>query len=214
MLYGIFSHIYDDFEVEGYTEDLDEANKYCAVNSGCEIRPLERLKSDIDYDKYEFVYLYNIIFEGSANGEYKRNGISDYTQECNYCKCYVKNINLYNKIDYFPKWWHDEGLGLISFKIFIKEKSVELAYSTAETYMKDLLSRGNGKITLENVRTMNDEFSKEYRIEQERIKAEIERKNKTMALEGKIRKLKNDIKNKEDDLQKLKEEYEKEIGSK
>lgn len=35
-----------------------------------------------------------------------------------------------------------------------------------------------------------------------------------MAPEGKIRKLKNDIKNKEDDLQKLKEEYEKEIGSK
>ena len=80
--------------------------------------------------------------------------------------------------------------------------------------MKDLLSRGNGKITLENVRAMNNEFSEEYRIEQERIKAEIERKNKTRALEGKIRKLKNDIKNKEDNLRKLKEEYEKEIGSK
>ena len=67
---------------------------------------------------------------------------------------------------------------------------------------------------LENVRAMNNKFSEEYRIEQERIKAEIERKNKTRALEGKIRKLKNDIKNKEDNLRKLKEEYEKEIGSK
>ena len=212
MLYGVFSHIYDDFEVDGYTEDLDEANKYCAVNSGCEIRPLERLKSDIDYNKYEFVYWYSIIFKGSANGEYKRDDIPDYTPECNYCKCHVKNINLYNKIDYFPKWGNDEAI--VSFKIFIKEKNLELAYSTADIYMKDLLSRGNGKITLENVRAMNNEFSEEYRIEQERIKAEIERKNKTRALEGKIRKLKNDIKNKEDDLQKLKEEYEKEIGNK
>ena len=61
---------------------------------------------------------------------------------------------------------------------------------------------------------MNDEFSKEYREELERVKAEIERKNRIRAFEGKIRKLKNDIKNKEDNLQKLLEEYEKEIGSK
>lgn len=212
MLYGIFSHIYDDFEVEGYTEDLDEANKYCAVNSGCEIRLLERLKSDIDYDNYEFVYEYNIFFKESSNGEYKREDYPDYALECNYCKCYMKSINLYNKIDYFPKWGNAKAT--VSFKIFIKERSIELAYSTAEIYMKDLLSRGNGEITQKNVDAMNDEFSEEYRIEQERIKAEIERKNKTRALEGKIRKLENDIRDRENNLQKLKEEYEKEIGSK
>ena len=212
MLYGVFNRDYDDFEVEGYTGDLDEANKYCAVNSGCEIRPLERLKSDVDYDNYEFVYGYNIFFKGSANGEYKREDYPDYALECNYCKCYVESINLYNKIDYSPKWKNDEAF--VSFNIFLKERNLELAYSTAETYMKDLLSRGNGKITKENVRAMNDEFSKEYREEQERIKAEIERKNKTRALEGKIRKLESDIKNKENDLKNLQEEYEKEIGSK
>lgn len=80
--------------------------------------------------------------------------------------------------------------------------------------MKDLLSRGDGKITQKNVDAMNDEFSKEYREEQERLKAEIERRNRIRAFEGKIRKLESDIKNKENDLQKLKEEYEKEIGSK
>lgn len=55
--------------------------------------------------------------------------------------------------------------------------------------MKDLLSRGNGEITQKNVDAMNDEFSKEYREEQERIKAEKERKNRIRAFEGKIRKL-------------------------
>lgn len=80
--------------------------------------------------------------------------------------------------------------------------------------MENLLSRGNGKITKENIDLMNDEFSKGYREELERVKAEIERRNRIRAFEGKIRKLESDIKNKENDLQKLKEEYEKEIGSK
>lgn len=208
MLYGVFSHIYDDFEVEGYTEDLDEANKYCAVNDGCEIRPLERLKSDIDYDKYEFVYYYTISYKFSNKTEkYERADFPDNVPERDYCRCCIKNIGLYNLISFY------EGHAT-HFNFFIKERNLDLAYSTAEMYMEDLLSRGNGKITKENVKAMNDEFSKEYREEQERIKAEKERDNRIRAFEGKIRKLESDIKNKENDLQKLKEEYEKEIGSK
>lgn len=212
MLYGIFSHICDDFEVEGCTEDLDEAYKYCAVNSDCEIRSINELKSDIEYENYEFIYGYNITFKESINGKYKIEKYPDYMPEYNYCKCYVKNINLYNKIDYFPKWRSDGGF--ISFKIFIKERSVELAYSVADKFMENLLSRGNGKITKENIDLMNDEFSKEYREELERVKAEKEHQNKIKAFEGKIRKLESDIKNKKSDLQKLLEEYEKELGSK
>lgn len=208
MLYGIFSHICDDFEVEGYTEDLDEANKYCAVNSECEIRPLERLKSDIDYSQYEFVYYYVIFFKFSnKTNKYEIKDFPEHVSECDYCKCCIKNIGLYNFI------YYDKGHS-IRFSIFLKERNLELAYSTAETYMKDLLSRGDGKITQKNIDAMNDEFSKEYREEQERLKAEKERENRIRAFEGKIRKLESDIKNKENDLQKLKEEYEKEIGSK
>ena len=76
--------------------------------------------------------------------------------------------------------------------------------------MKDLLSRGDGKIIEENVDEMNDEFSKEYREEQERLKNQ----KKIEAFEDKIRKLESDIKNKENNLQKLREEYGKELGSK
>ena len=76
--------------------------------------------------------------------------------------------------------------------------------------MKDLLSRGNGEIIEENVDEMNDEFSKEYREEQERLKNQ----KKIEAFEDKIRKLESDIKNKENNLQKLREEYGKELGSK
>lgn len=208
MLYGIFSYICDNFEVEGYTEDLDEADKYCAVNNGCEIRPLESLKSNIDYSQYEFVYYYAIPFRFSnKTNKYERKDFPYNVPECDYCRCCVKNIGLYNFISYDKEY-------TIRFSIFLKDRNLELAYNTAETYMKDLLSRGNGKITQKNVDAMNDEFSKEYREEQERLKAEKERENRIRAFEGKIRKLESDIKNKENDLQKLKEEYEKEIGSK
>lgn len=213
MLFGIFESDCDDVIVNGYTEDLDEAYKYCAVNSGCEIRSLDKLKSDINYENYEFVYRYIITFEETINGTgYRRDNFPDYMPECDYCKCYIKKINLYNKVSYFPRWKSDKEI--IAFEIFIKERNINLAYSVANKFLENLLSRGNGKITKENVKAMNDEFSKEYREEQERIKAEIERKNKTRALEGKIRKLEFDIKNKESDLQKLREEYEKELGSK
>ena len=201
MLYGIFSYIYDDFEVKGYTEDLDEANKYCAVNDGCEIRPLERLKSDIDYSQYEFIYHYAISYKFSNKTEkYERVDFPDNVPECDYCRCCIKNIGLYNFVSY------DKGRSIL-FSIFLKERNLELAYSTAETYVKDLLSRGDGKITQKNVDAMNDEFSKECREEQERLKAEKVRENRIRAFEGKIRKLESDIKNKENDLQKLKEEY-------
>ena len=207
MLYGIIDYDYDYHKLIGYTEDLDEAYKYSAIK-GYEIEPLERLKSDIDYSQYKFVYHYGILFKFSnKTNNYERNDFLYDVPECYYVRCCVKNIGLYNFVSY------DKGRS-IRFGIFLKERNLELAYSTAETYMKDLLSRGNGEITQKNVDAMNDEFSKEYREEQERIKAEKERKNRIRAFEGKIRKLESDIKNKENDLQKLKEEYEKEIGSK
>ena len=205
MLYGLID--YDYHELRGYTEDLDEAYKYSAIK-GYEIEPLERLKSDIDYGQYESIYHYGISFKFSnKTNNYERENFSDNVPECDYCRCCVKNIGLFNFVSY------DKGHS-IRFGIFLKERNLELAYSTAETYMKDLLSRGNGEIIQENVDAINDEFSKEYREEQERIKAEKERENRIRAFEGKIRKLESDIKNKENDLQKLKEEYEKEIGSK
>lgn len=208
MLFGIFERDCDDVIVTGYTEDLDVAYKYCAVNSGCEIRSLDKLKSDIDYSQYEFVYYYTISYKFSNKTEkYERADFPDNVPECDYCRCCIKNIGLYNLISFY------EGYAT-HFNIFIKERNLDLAYSTAEMYMEDLLSRGNGAITLENVETMNDEFSKEYREEQERIKAEKEHQNKIKAFEGKIRKLESDIKNKKSDLQKLLEEYEKELGSK
>ena len=60
MLYGLIDYDYDYHELIGYTEDLDEAYKYSAIK-GCEIEPLERLKSDIDYSQYKFVYHYGIF---------------------------------------------------------------------------------------------------------------------------------------------------------
>ena len=48
MLYGLIDYDYDYYKLIGYTEDLDEAYKYSTIK-GCEIEPLERLKSDIDY---------------------------------------------------------------------------------------------------------------------------------------------------------------------
>lgn len=207
MLYGIIDYDYDYHKSIGYTEDLDEAYKYSAIK-GYEIEPLERLKSDIDYSQYKFVYHYDISFKFSnKTNKYERKDFSDDVPECDYCRCYVKNIGLCNFVSYY------KGRSIL-FSIFLKERNLELAYSTAETYMKDLLSRGDGEITQKNVDAMNDEFSKEYREEQERLKAEKERENRIRAFEGKIRKLESDIKNKENDLQKLKEEYEKEIGSK
>lgn len=207
MLYGLIDYAYDDHELIGYTEDLDEAYKYSAIK-GYEIEPLERLKSDIDYSQYKFVYHYDISFKFSNNtNKYERKDFPEDIPECDYCRCCVKNIRLFNFVSYNK--WHS-----IRFSIFLEERNLELAYSTAETYMKDLLSHDDGKITQKNVDTMNDEFSKEYREKQERLKAEKERENRIRAFEGKIRKLESDIKNKENDLQKLKEEYEKEIGSK
>lgn len=207
MLYGLIDYDYDYHELIGYTEDLDEAYKYSAIK-GCEIEPLERLESDIDYSQYKFVYHYGISFKFSnKTNKYERKDFQDDVPECDYCRCCVKNIELYNFVSY------DKGHS-IRFGIFLKERNIELAYRTADIYMKVLLSRGDGEITQENVDAMNDEFSKEYREEQERLKAEIERRNRIRAFEGKIRKLESDIKNKENDLQKLKEEYEKEIGSK
>mgnify|MGYP006955738023 CR=1 FL=1 len=114
--------------------------------------------------------------------KYERKDFPDDVPESDYCRCCVKNIGLYNFVSYDKE-------RSIRFGIFLKERNIELAYSTAETYMKDLLSRGNGEITQKNVDAMNDEFSKEYREEQERIKAEKERKNRIRAFEGKIRKL-------------------------
>ena len=208
MLYGLFDYCYDDHELIGYTEDLDEAYKYSAIYKGCGINKINKLRNDIDYSQYEFVYHYGISFKFSnKTNKYERKDFPDDVPEYDYCECCVKNIELYNFISF------DEGYS-IRFGIFLKERNLELAYRTAETYMKDLLSRGNGEITQENVDTMNDEFSKEYREEQERIKARKERENRIRAFEGKIRKLESDIKNKENDLQKLKEEYEKELGSK
>ena len=206
MLYGLIDYDYDYYKLIGYTEDLDEAYKYSAIK-GCEIEPLERLKSDIDYSQYKFIYHYDIYFKFSnKTNKYERKDFPDDVPECDYCRCCVKNI-VYNFVSYAKGY-------SIRFNIFLKERNLELAYSTAETYMKDLVSRGDGKITQKNVDAMNDEFSKEYREEQERLKAEKERENRIRAFEGKIRKLESDIKNKENDLQKLKEEYEKEIGSK
>lgn len=208
MIYGLVDYNYDDHEVIGYTEDLDEAYKYSTIYKGCEIEQINKLRNDIDYSKYEFVYHYGISFKFSnKTNKYERKDFSDDVPEYDYCRCCVKNIGLYNFVSY------DKGRSIL-FSIFLKERNIELAYSTAETYMKDLLSRGDGKITQENVDAMNDEFSKDYREEQERLKAEKERENRIRAFEGKIRKLESDIKNKENDLQKLKEEYEKEIGSK
>lgn len=207
MLYGLIDYDYDYHEVIGYTKDLDEAYKYSAIKGG-EIETFKKLRSDIDYSQYEFVYHYAISFKFSnKTNKYERKDFPDDVPEYDYCDCCVKNIELYNIISFDKE-------RSIRFGIFLKERNIELAYSTAETYMKDLLSRGDGKITQENVDAMNDEFSKEYREEQERLKAEKERENRIKAFEGKIRKLESDIKNKENDLQKLKEEYEKEIGSK
>lgn len=208
MIYGLVDYSYDDHEVIGYTEDLDEAYKYSAIYKGCEIEQINKLRNDIDYSQYKFVYHYGILFKFSnKTNNYERKDFSDDVTECDYCRCCVKNIGLCNFVSY------DKGRSIL-FSIFLKERNLELAYSTAETYVKDLLYRGDGEITQENVDAMNDEFSKDYREEQERLKAEKERENRIKAFEGKIRKLESDIKNKENDLQKLKEEYEKEIGSK
>ena len=54
MLYGLIDYDYDYYKLIGYTEDLDEAYKYSAIK-GCEIEPLERLKSDIDYSQYNLI---------------------------------------------------------------------------------------------------------------------------------------------------------------
>ena len=148
----------------------------------------KKLKSDIDYSQYKFVYLYAIHFRFSnKTNKYERKDFPDNVPECDYCRCCVKNIGLYNFVSY------DKGRS-IRFSIFLKERNLELAYSTAETYMKDLLSRGDGEITQENVDAMNDEFSKEFREEQERLKAGKKRENRIRAFEGKIRKLESDIK--------------------
>lgn len=203
MLYGLIDYVYDYHEVIGYTKDLDEAYKYSAIKGG-EIETFKKLRSDIDYSQYEFVYHYAISFKFSnKTNKYERKDFPDDVPEYDYCDCCVKNIKLYNIISF------DEGHS-IRFGIFLKERNLELAYSTAEAYMKDLLSRGDGKIIEENVDEMNDEFSKEYREEQERLKNQ----KKIEAFEDKIRKLESDIKNKENNLQKLREEYGKELGSK
>lgn len=203
MLYVLIDYVYDYHEVIGYTKDLDEAYKYSAIKGG-EIETFKKLRSDIDYSQYEFVYHYAISFKFSnKTNKYERKDFPDDVPEYDYCDCCVKNIKLYNIISF------DEGHS-IRFGIFLKERNLELAYSTAEAYMKDLLSRGDGKIIEENVDEMNDEFSKEYREEQERLKNQ----KKIEAFEDKIRKLESDIKNKENNLQKLREEYGKELGSK
>lgn len=208
MIYELIDYNCDEHKVVGYTEDLDEAYKYSAIYTGCEIESIEKLRSDINYSQYEFVYHYIISFKFSnKTGKYEKEDFPAHVPECDYCECCIKNIKLYNSI------FINEGY-YVRFNIFIKERDLNLAYSTAEMYMSDLLSRGNGAITLGNIKAMNDEFSKEYREEQERLKAEKEHQNKIKAFEGKIRKLESDIKNKKSDLQKLLEEYEKELGSK
>ena len=77
MLYGLIDYDYDYHEVIGYTKDLDEAYKYSAIKGG-EIETFKKLRSDIDYSQYEFVYHYAISFKFSnKTNKYERKDFPD-----------------------------------------------------------------------------------------------------------------------------------------
>ena len=61
MLYGLKHR---DYRTINYTEDLDEAYKFCATHPGYEIIAAEKLKKDIDYNETEFIdILFLLIYQ-------------------------------------------------------------------------------------------------------------------------------------------------------
>lgn len=64
MLYGLKHR---DYRTINYTEDLDEAYKFCATHPGYEIIAAEKLKKDIDYNETEFIYRYIVSFNLSMD---------------------------------------------------------------------------------------------------------------------------------------------------
>lgn len=150
MLYGLKHR---DYRTINYTEDLDEAYKFCATHPGYEIIAAEKLKKDIDYNETEFIYRYIVSFNLSMDEKsYVMIKHLENEPEFNYCNCYTKNFEFHDSVGAYR-----EGRR-VYFNIFIRERNYSIACKIAEEYLNKLINMGNGKVTKENIELMNEEL--------------------------------------------------------
>lgn len=73
MVYGVFGGEYSDWWVEGYFENRNDAEKYCAMKGGDRyVRELPKINADVS--KVELKHYHEVVFDfGGKNGNLMRN---------------------------------------------------------------------------------------------------------------------------------------------
>ena len=152
MIYGIFSGEYSDWEVEGCTDDLDMAYKYCAIHPECYIIPMNDIKIEHISDKIDFVYRIFIGYRLDMNGHYNRTNDVKEDSEKPWLswECVQKDETTLNRINRGRS-----DISNVLFEIYFPKIDTDLAYKIAADYMAELLSYGEGKITQETLVLMN-----------------------------------------------------------
>lgn len=164
MIYAVFYGYYSDWNCLGYFANSGDADKYAyLLGEDYFVKKLKNLENDRDLFAVSVQYKFTIRFAKNDNGW----SILRYEDDGEY-KCYGKDKFLYNQIIAYDR-------RNVAFSICINKYDLKLAEKIAQDYLYTLLNLGNGEITDEAVKEMNDKWKEPYLAKQ---KADAEAKQK------------------------------------
>jgi len=169
MIYAVFYGYYSDWNCLGYFTNREDADKYAhLLGEDHFVKVLKNLENDKDLSAVSVQYEFRVQFRKTENGwpVFRWDGVDDeYT-------CHAKDKLTYNRITGWAGKW-------ITFDINIDKYDRKLAEKIAQDYLYTLLNLGNGEITDEAVKEMNNKWKEPYLAKQ---KADKEAKQKQREL--------------------------------
>ena len=147
MVYGIFTGLYDDWDVIGYFDTREKADKFCCTygNGDFYVISLDNLSDKCDLSQVSIKYEHEVIFD------YKYNSWKIREDQENYF-CYVDDDLRCNNVR------RDRKNRFVAFRVNIKTYDRKLAEKIARNYLYEILAHGNGRIYDKNIEWMNVKF--------------------------------------------------------